>query len=433
LVGVDVRINTGVFKNPKVFRLKMELGADGVLALLQLWCFTRENYPDGNLSGMRPEEVETLAAGWAGEAGRFVRAMVRLELLDQDDAGLLHVHDWDRYQMHAVKSARRTSQAKRAGRARWEKTKTQGTDAVSMERVHAHDDLSMETEATPPQGTDAVSMERVHAQHAEPSPPALPLFLSPHTPLSNSPSLPPSPTEQTPPPPVPGGDTKSESAPPLGEPGEREPKTGEVLAENREAHPGREGGTAAPAATEPLEGGKPPRDRRLDAMAEELVGLFMRNIATAHRCSRKQAERNARSTIVGMRTERAHAGLTSDEQRVDLLKGCLERYAKATAATDPAFRTHAANFFGRAATWTAYLTDESAAPATTAPRPATRSPERIEADRCFGKTPGCPGKPGGGPCAVCKAHEVQAEIARRARERYEAQRAKMNQGREDDE
>lgn len=91
-MNTDFRVAVDFFSHHKARKLKKRLGADGVMALLQLWAYAAKLRTDGNLTGMTVEDIE-LAADWDGDDGALVTALHEVGFLDKDgDAYALH--DW---------------------------------------------------------------------------------------------------------------------------------------------------------------------------------------------------------------------------------------------------------------------------------------------------------------------------------------------------
>lgn len=91
-MNTDFRVAVDFFSHHKARKLKKRLGADGVMALLQLWAYAAKLRTDGDLAGMTIEDIE-LAADWDGDDGTLVTALHEVGFLDKDgDAYALH--DW---------------------------------------------------------------------------------------------------------------------------------------------------------------------------------------------------------------------------------------------------------------------------------------------------------------------------------------------------
>lgn len=387
MLGIDIRIQTTVFQNPKVKRLQARLGAEGVLSLFRLWCYAGINRPDGILRDIAFEEIEPLVVDWTGTPGAFLAALRELRLVDDRD-GIPAIHDWEENQPWAVGSNYRTEKAAKAAAARWGKAKN------SPERQNKESN------------NDGTSMLGACNEHATSNATSM-LVAMPGAVRSGTERY----KNKPPLPPCQGGDTEKGAAPPPEDrddpfaPFEPDPfptSDGEAESES----------SALDAEPEPMPDPPKPaktRDVALDRHAVTLVENYQAKVKTAHRCSRKQAIRNARTALVAMRTDPEHADCPDDAARAARLADAAHRYAMATAATDPTYRKHAANFYGRDAVWQAYLTPDSGrpiAPATTGkPQAARKDPLREQADRCFKGYPGCEGKPGSREpaCQVCRA------------------------------
>ncbi|MCB9830588.1 MAG: hypothetical protein H6806_12620 [Planctomycetes bacterium] len=106
-MSTDVRINVGVWHHPKWIRLRGRCGTEGLLALVRLWCWTGEYRDDGRLHGVADDEIEFVAAGWTGEPGKFLGALLDLRWAERDEAGVISLHDWrDHNPYRATRTAR---------------------------------------------------------------------------------------------------------------------------------------------------------------------------------------------------------------------------------------------------------------------------------------------------------------------------------------
>lgn len=65
--------------------LKRRLGAEGVIALLDLWAHVAEHHPTGSLIGMGSEDI-ALAAAWAGDPNTLVAELIGCGYLEPFDA-----------------------------------------------------------------------------------------------------------------------------------------------------------------------------------------------------------------------------------------------------------------------------------------------------------------------------------------------------------
>ena len=149
-MNIDIRLSLEFFDHPKTKKLRKRLGIEGVMALLKLWAWTAGNRPGGILTGLDAEAVE-LAADWDGEEGSFVAELLALRLLDEDDS-VFSIHDWEEHQAYASKSEERSSKARKAAEARW--NKTPGNTGCEADRMPV--DATSNTQCMP---VDATSMQ----------------------------------------------------------------------------------------------------------------------------------------------------------------------------------------------------------------------------------------------------------------------------------
>lgn len=103
-------------------RLRATLGADAVLAIMDLWSYAAEMHTDGLLRNMTPQDMAD-EVDYTGDAGRLVEALVQLGLLDppSETCGHYSFHDWAEHQRWLVGYAQRSERAKRAVRIRHSK------------------------------------------------------------------------------------------------------------------------------------------------------------------------------------------------------------------------------------------------------------------------------------------------------------------------
>ena len=115
----DFRVPLGFFRHPKTVKLKRRLGADGVLAFLQLWDFCSQpgSRTDGSLRGMDFEDI-AIAAGLDGDGEDLVMALQEVGFLD-GEPGTLSIHDWDQFQPFVSTHNERSKAARDAANMRW--------------------------------------------------------------------------------------------------------------------------------------------------------------------------------------------------------------------------------------------------------------------------------------------------------------------------
>ena len=123
----DIRLLVTFPHHPKRALLRRRLGVDGVLALVDLWCWAGGNKPHGDLGEMTDEEIE-IAAGWEGDAGILVATLRELRFLDGN-----RLHHWAERQGWAAGAERRSEAARVAGQAsaRARKASTEFNDPLN--------------------------------------------------------------------------------------------------------------------------------------------------------------------------------------------------------------------------------------------------------------------------------------------------------------
>lgn len=103
----DIRLSLSFRHHRKRKRLIHRLGSDGIISLIDLWCMTAEQYPDGCLKGYTKEDVE-IDAGWSGEPGNFFDAIIDIGFLDKSKKGFC-LHNWHKHQVWVSKSEERSN------------------------------------------------------------------------------------------------------------------------------------------------------------------------------------------------------------------------------------------------------------------------------------------------------------------------------------
>jgi hypothetical protein len=124
----DLRLDMGFLRNLKTKKLIRELGHEGVVCLIRLWCYTAERHPKGILVGVGIDDLEE-ASGWSGMRGAFASYAVRMRWVDKDENGCLRIHDWPEHQPWLFHTDKRSEAAKVGAGARWEKQNKRGVNA----------------------------------------------------------------------------------------------------------------------------------------------------------------------------------------------------------------------------------------------------------------------------------------------------------------
>ncbi len=132
-MNTDIRLSVGFLDHFKTLKLKRELGWDAIESLLRLWFFAAQCKPDGILSSMDADDIET-AAKWPGRPGCFLAALLKFRWMDCSN-GVYALHDWADHNAFCVHAIERRDRAKRAAEMRWRKRNP--FDAVSNAQSNA--------------------------------------------------------------------------------------------------------------------------------------------------------------------------------------------------------------------------------------------------------------------------------------------------------
>ena len=119
-MNTDFRLKVGIFKHPKIVKLRRRLGYEGSWAYLVLLEFTTLSHPDGRLTGMSNEDI-AIAADYEGDPDTFVDTLKEIRLLDTEEDGTITIHDWAKHNPYAASAEQRSVAAKNAAISRWAK------------------------------------------------------------------------------------------------------------------------------------------------------------------------------------------------------------------------------------------------------------------------------------------------------------------------
>lgn len=114
----DIRLSVGFKSHRKRIKLKRLLGAEGVLALVDLWLSVAATRPDGKLTGWAEEDI-AIEAQYEGDAQQFVAALEQVGFLEKTESGTFHIHNWNDNQPWASRSLLRSIAGKRNALLRW--------------------------------------------------------------------------------------------------------------------------------------------------------------------------------------------------------------------------------------------------------------------------------------------------------------------------
>lgn len=123
-----LNIDLDYFEHPKTRRLVGILGRGAEMLPIKLWAFCGKfHYASGEMDGYSAGEIEAIA-GWWGQEGQMIEAMVKVGFLDVDSTGEIYrMHNWEDHQGHIVSLKRR---AKDAAQKRWGRIKNASSNAT---------------------------------------------------------------------------------------------------------------------------------------------------------------------------------------------------------------------------------------------------------------------------------------------------------------
>lgn len=114
---LDIRIKYSFKNNRKRRRLFRELGAAGVLALIDLWLETSVQYPSGVLKGCDEEDIAEMC-NWKGEKTNFISILKSTGFIHKVGRNYV-LNDWEEHQAWVVNAPARSEKARHAARIRW--------------------------------------------------------------------------------------------------------------------------------------------------------------------------------------------------------------------------------------------------------------------------------------------------------------------------
>lgn len=121
MADLDIRIKASFYAHPKLRKLRRRIGDRAAEYLVNLWIKTAQLRPKGILQGWDDEEI-ALSAGFEGEPGDFITAMLDCGWLDTEEDQITHsIHDWEEHQPYIFYSEERSEKARKAALSRWEK------------------------------------------------------------------------------------------------------------------------------------------------------------------------------------------------------------------------------------------------------------------------------------------------------------------------
>lgn len=170
----DIRLSTGFPTHRKTKQLEKRCGAEGFRSLVILICAARCNRPDGDLTGMSDEDIET-DADWRGEDGKFITALRECGWLDGKSNGY-KMHDWDTHQPWSIGTYERSLAGYKANLQKQIKDKRiSAEDAVRLLKRREKSLRKAQAEGLPPASAALTEGEPpAGAAHADREPAASP-------------------------------------------------------------------------------------------------------------------------------------------------------------------------------------------------------------------------------------------------------------------
>jgi hypothetical protein len=172
-VNYDIRIKTSFRDHRKRKKLQLRLGAEGVLAFIDLMLMVAETRPEGVLHGMDAEDI-ALDANWQDDPHEFVQILVSIGLLDEDENGVLSIHGWAEHNAYAAHAEERSAKAKKAAQARWGKAKKCSEHATSMPQAHCSNAPSPSPSPSPSPEEEESTLTGTCPQTSSAGPPRCP-------------------------------------------------------------------------------------------------------------------------------------------------------------------------------------------------------------------------------------------------------------------
>jgi hypothetical protein len=119
-MNTDIRISVSFKGHRKRKKFRMLLGDPGATDyLIDFWISVAMDRPDGNLGGLDDMDI-ALMAGWEGDPGKFISAMLDAGFLDRIESGFV-VHGWTEHNGYASAANVRSEAARKAALAKWGK------------------------------------------------------------------------------------------------------------------------------------------------------------------------------------------------------------------------------------------------------------------------------------------------------------------------
>ena len=152
-MNTDIRLKVSFLNHRKRKKLQRALGAEGVLAFIDLMLSSATNRPDGILSGLDKEDI-ALDAQWSGDPDKFVSTLLTVGLLDTLPDGSLAIHDWQDHNAYASDADVRSDSARFYNLKKYYPAKAKELEALGITTLTVEEYARFKAEASGKVGVD---------------------------------------------------------------------------------------------------------------------------------------------------------------------------------------------------------------------------------------------------------------------------------------
>lgn len=146
-----LEIDDGFLEHPKTLRFcRAVRDLNGAAYVMRLWTWATKSAPDGDLSELEPEDVET-PLRWPGERGVLYAALVDCGFIDELEGGIREIHNWGERTGGAIIRMRERAVEKRDS---WREQKRRQRQARGEAVTPEPEPLPMSAECPPGQPAD---------------------------------------------------------------------------------------------------------------------------------------------------------------------------------------------------------------------------------------------------------------------------------------
>jgi hypothetical protein len=154
-MNTDIRLKVSFLNHRKRKKLQRALGAEGVLAFIDLMLSAATNRPDGILAGLNNEDI-ALDAQWDGDADKFVDTLLSVGLLDMAEGGALAIHDWQDHNSYASDAEMRSDAARFYNLKKYYPAKAKVLEEMGITTLSVEDYAKIKAECSGKLGTESV-------------------------------------------------------------------------------------------------------------------------------------------------------------------------------------------------------------------------------------------------------------------------------------